>query len=90
MKLSAIFNVTCYFQSFQPPSHITRQAQYNHPCLTSCYLYTNTDQPIKPVVIPGPAHTQFQPHSSLVPANPYLMEEIPPWLLVYVNGGLFF
>lgn len=43
---------------------------------------------MKPAVIPGPAHTQFQPHSSLVPANPYLMEEIPPWLLVYVNGML--
>lgn len=66
-------------------SHITRQAQYNHPCLTSCYLYTNVDQPIKP--LPGPF--QFQPHSSLVPANPYLTEEIPPWLFVYVNGSLY-
>lgn len=37
-------------------------------------------------VLPGPTHTQFQPHSALVPANPYLQEEIPPWLLVYVNG----
>lgn len=65
-------------------SHITRQAQYNHPCLTSCYLYT-TDERAKPI-IPGPTHTQFNPHSALVPANPYLMEEIPAWLLIYVNG----
>lgn len=65
-------------------SHITRQAQYNHPCLTSCYLYT-TDERAKPI-IPGPTHTQFNPHSALVPANPYLLEEIPAWLLIYVNG----
>lgn len=64
-------------------SHITRQAQYNHPCLTSCYLYTTAVKPI----IPGPAHTQFNPHSALVPANPYLLEEIPPWLIIYVNGN---
>lgn len=65
-------------------SHITRQAQYNHPCLTSCYLYT-TGERAKPIV-PGPAHTQFNPHSALVPANPYLLEEIPAWLLIYVDG----
>lgn len=68
-------------------SHITRQAQYNHPCLTSCYLYTASDR-AKPI-IPGPTHTQFTPHSALVPANPYLLEEIPAWLLIYVNGKLF-
>lgn len=66
-------------------SHITRQAQYNHPCLTSCYLYTTSDR-AKP--IPVPNHTQFTPHSALVPANPYLLEEIPGWLLIYVNGKI--
>ena len=65
-------------------SHITRAAQYNHPCLTSCYLYT-TAEPVKPI-IPGPTHTKFSPHSALVPANPYLLEEIPSWLIIYVNG----
>lgn len=65
-------------------SHITRQAQYNHPCYTSCYLYTTSDRH-KPI-IPGPTHTQFTPHSALVPANPYLLEEIPAWLLIYVDG----
>lgn len=68
-------------------SHITRQAQYNHPCLTSCYLYTS--ERAKPI-IPGPNHTQFTPHSALVPANPYLLEEIPAWLLIYVDGNNWF
>lgn len=65
-------------------SHITRQAQYNHPCLTSCYLYTTGER--AKTIVPGPAHTQFNPHSALVPANPYLLEEIPTWLLIYVDG----
>lgn len=64
-------------------SHITRQAQYNHPCYTSCYLYTTSDR-AKPTPI---IHTQFTPHSALVPANPYLLEEIPAWLLIYVDGN---
>lgn len=67
-------------------SHITRQAQYNHPCYTSCYLYTTSDRAKPTPIIPGPAHTQFTPHSALVPANPYLLEEIPAWLLIYVDG----
>lgn len=65
-------------------SHITRQAQYNHPCYTSCYLYTTSDR-AKPTPI---IHTQFTPHSALVPANPYLLEEIPAWLLIYVDGKI--
>ncbi|KAG4079922.1 hypothetical protein HA402_006234 [Bradysia odoriphaga] len=64
-------------------NHITRQAQYNHPCLTSCYLYTSNESKS---IIPVPTHTQFSPHSALVPANPYLLEEIPRWLLIYVNA----
>lgn len=67
-------------------SHITRQAQYNHPCYTSCYLYTTSDRAKPTPIIPGPNHTQFTPHSALVPANPYLLEEIPAWLLIYVDG----
>lgn len=46
-------------------SHITRQAQYNHPCLTSCYLYTTSEPPR--ALIPGPQFlTNFSPHSALV------------------------
>lgn len=88
--MNAIINLYFDFHynntfSIHYSSHITRQAQYNHPCLTSCYLYTT--ETVKPI-IPGPNHTQFNPHSALVPANPYLMEEIPPWLLIYVNGNV--
>lgn len=33
---------------------------------------------------PAPRHTEFHtPHSVLVPANPYLYEEIPYWLQFY-------
>ncbi|XP_031618437.1 scaffold protein salvador [Contarinia nasturtii] len=67
-------------------NHITRQAQYNHPCYTSCYLYTTSDRAKPDRIIPGPTHTQFTPHSALVPANPYLLEEIPAWLLIYVDA----
>lgn len=65
-------------------SHITRQVQYEHPCLVSCYnyqpemRYLNQPQPPKP--------THYQPHSVLVPANPYLLEEIPHWLDVYFRS----
>lgn len=38
-------------------------------------------------VIPDPHQlTQYSTHSALVPANPYLLEEIPQWLLVYFNA----
>lgn len=33
-----------------------------------------------------PGHTHYQPHSVLVPANPYLLEEIPPWLKIYFQA----
>ncbi|CAG9861929.1 unnamed protein product [Phyllotreta striolata] len=62
-------------------NHITRRAQYEHPCLVPCFNYTNESfQRYVPV---GPTH--YQTHSVLVPANPYLLEEIPHWLNVYFN-----
>ncbi|KAL1416622.1 hypothetical protein MTO96_027833 [Rhipicephalus appendiculatus] len=33
--------------------------------------------------LPPPRHTNFHQHSVLVPANPYLTEEIPKWLYIY-------
>lgn len=63
-------------------SHITRQAQYEHPCLVPCYNYQQ--QEVR--YLSPPRHTHFQPHSVLVPANPYLLEEIPHWLTVYFNS----
>ncbi|CAH0551743.1 unnamed protein product [Brassicogethes aeneus] len=59
-------------------NHITRQAQYQHPCLMPCYNYQPEVRYLNP---PRPTH--YQPHSVLVPANPYLLEEIPHWLNVY-------
>ncbi|XP_060536361.1 scaffold protein salvador isoform X2 [Cylas formicarius] len=63
-------------------NHITRQAQYEHPCLVPCYNYGNfTPQTYQRYLPMRPTH--YQPHSVLVPANPYLLEEIPHWLNVY-------
>jgi len=62
----------------------TGQCQRQHPCLTSYYVYTTSAEPPKairpeaPMYAP-PSHT----HNALVPANPYLLEEIPKWLAVY-------
>ncbi|XP_073814859.1 scaffold protein salvador isoform X2 [Musca autumnalis] len=60
----------------------TGQCQRQHPCLTSYYVYTTSAEPpkaIRPETYTPPAHT----HNALVPANPYLLEEIPKWLVVY-------
>ncbi|XP_053946216.1 scaffold protein salvador [Anastrepha ludens] len=66
----------------------TGQCQRQHPCLTSYYVYTTSAEPPKaicpemPVPYTPPVHT----HNALVPANPYLLEEIPKWLVVYSNA----
>ncbi|XP_023030364.2 scaffold protein salvador [Leptinotarsa decemlineata] len=60
-------------------NHITRRAQYEHPCLVPCFNYT--PESYQRYIPPKPTH--YQPHSVLVPANPYLLEEIPHWLNVY-------
>ncbi|XP_066146914.1 protein salvador homolog 1 [Euwallacea fornicatus] len=63
-------------------NHITRQVQYEHPCLVPCYNYGGLAPQAYQRYLPvRPTH--YQPHSVLVPANPYLMEEIPHWLNVY-------
>lgn len=59
---------------------ITRQAQYEHPC----YSYQPEVRYLNP---PPPIHIHYQPHSVLVPANPYLHEEIPSWLVVYMRAS---
>ena len=65
-------------------NHITRQAQYEHPCATQ-YLGLAREVP----TLPAPQYT-YQPLSQsnvLVPANPYLHEEIPIWLRVYFKAS---
>lgn len=63
-------------------SHITHRAQYEHPCLVPCFNYP--PESYTRYVLPRPTH--YQPHSVLVPANPYLLEEIPHWLNVYFKS----
>lgn len=67
-------------------NHVTQQAQYDHPCAPQ---YGQSSPPmgstggghVQPP--PPPRHTNFHQHSVLVPANPYLTEEIPKWLYIY-------
>ncbi|KAL3216245.1 hypothetical protein MRX96_006434 [Rhipicephalus microplus] len=61
-------------------NHITKQAQYEHPCATQ-YGQSGSSPPMSH--LPPPRHTNFHQHSVLVPANPYLTEEIPKWLYIY-------
>lgn len=61
-------------------NHITRQAQYQHPC------YPSEMQTVSRVV-PPTQHTNFHSHSVLVPANPYINEEIRHWLFVYSRAS---
>ncbi|XP_058789942.1 scaffold protein salvador [Phymastichus coffea] len=61
-------------------NHITRQAQYQHPC------YPSEMQTVR--VVPPPQHTNFHSYSVLVPANPYINEEIPHWLYVYSRASV--
>lgn len=67
-------------------NHITKLAQYEHPCAPQ-YGQTNAVM-YQPSLLcqnrqPPPRHTNFHQHNVLVPANPYLTEEIPHWLYVY-------
>ncbi|KAG8036864.1 hypothetical protein G9C98_004186 [Cotesia typhae] len=64
-----------------PGCHITRQAQYEHPCYP-----TELQQQVG--IVSPPRHTHFHSHSVLVPANPYLNEEIPHWLYVYSRASI--
>ncbi|XP_023221190.1 protein salvador homolog 1-like [Centruroides sculpturatus] len=65
---------------------ITKIVQYEHPCATQ---YGQQNCGIQPTLSiaqtrqPPPRHTDFHQHNVLVPANPYLTEEIPHWLYVY-------
>ncbi|KAL1110338.1 hypothetical protein AAG570_007869 [Ranatra chinensis] len=69
-------------------NHITRAAQYEHPCTQ--YIYQSevrVQLDLGPAPPDPPRHTHFHPHSALVPANPYLNQEIPHWLAVYSRAS---
>lgn len=68
-------------------NHITQHAQYEHPCAPH-YIYqpdVRISLPLPPPPPPRPTH--FHPHNMLVPANPYLNQEIPVWLSVYSQAA---
>jgi scaffold protein salvador len=76
-------------------NHITRQAQYEHPSFPQ-YFMPRTSYTLGPRVaynsaqMPPPApppQSLGYHHNVLVPANPYLHEEIPIWLRVYFKAS---
>ncbi|XP_054260566.1 protein salvador homolog 1 isoform X2 [Macrosteles quadrilineatus] len=70
-------------------NHITRAAQYEHPCAPH-YIYQpelRIQLEVPRLLASPPRHTHFHPHSVLVPANPYLNQEIPHWLSVYSRAS---
>ncbi|XP_059350193.1 protein salvador homolog 1-like isoform X1 [Daphnia carinata] len=74
-------------------NHTTRHAQYEHPCAPryitsgSSSLADAQMRPSRPMP-PAPRHTEFHaPPQVLVPANPYLYEEIPYWLQFYSRAA---
>ncbi|KAG8196780.1 hypothetical protein JTE90_014512 [Oedothorax gibbosus] len=72
-------------------NHITKLAQYEHPCAeqygqTSAVMYQASL--LSQSRQPPPRHTNFHQHNVIVPANPYLTEEIPHWLYVYSKAPI--
>lgn len=65
-------------------SHITEQAQYEHPALRSCYFYASPPQSPR-ALLPTPTNINYN-HQNIVPANPYLLARYPDFLMVYLNA----
>uniref|UniRef100_A0A0P4WIW4 Uncharacterized protein n=2 Tax=Scylla olivacea TaxID=85551 RepID=A0A0P4WIW4_SCYOL len=69
-------------------NHITRQAQYEHPCAQQYLPRIPENTAMGPHrALPIPHHTDFRQPLSLMPASPYLHEEIPYWLRVYSQAS---
>ena len=72
-------------------NHITRQAQYENPCAQLYIPNKTTFDGTKPSPTDNeskysmtvPHHTEFRQPLSLMPASPYMNQEIPYWLSVY-------
>ncbi|RUS70928.1 hypothetical protein EGW08_021310, partial [Elysia chlorotica] len=62
-------------------SHVTRTAQYHHPCSNVQGMVLSYGGSVVPERIP--AHLEMRQSKQLVPANPYLNTEIPEWLVVF-------
>ncbi|XP_015364522.1 PREDICTED: scaffold protein salvador isoform X1 [Diuraphis noxia] len=68
-------------------NHISRQAQYEHPCAPHYIYQPEVRIPLPLLPPPPPRPTHFHSHNMLVPANPYLNQEIPVWLSVYSHAA---
>ena len=74
-------------------NHITKQAQYEHPSMSQYQI--PSQEHMAPPLGPKPVYSQppaplahvNNNHNMLVPANPYLHEEIPIWLRVYFKAS---
>lgn len=72
-------------------NHITRQVQYEHPSVPGYVAGPSQGSNNLPRLsytptTSTPSHVRYQ-QNLLVPANPYLHEEIPVWLRVYVKAS---
>ena len=73
-------------------NHMTKQAQYEHPAMSHYHIPGQLPQPSQEMVQPPRLQYNQPPANSfnnnmLVPANPYLHEEIPIWLRVYFKAS---
>jgi len=70
-------------------NHITRQVQYEHPSVPGYVRQvTSPNLPRLAYTMPPTIPSAVKYHQNvLVPANPYLHEEIPVWLRVYVKAS---
>ncbi|CAG2112839.1 unnamed protein product [Medioppia subpectinata] len=66
-------------------NHITRVTQLEHPCAPQYALRSPPRPPTLQELPVPPQPSQFA-QSHIVPANPYLTEEIPQWLYIYANA----
>eukprot|EP00092_Neocalanus_flemingeri_P004861 GFUD01005231.1.p1 GENE.GFUD01005231.1~~GFUD01005231.1.p1 ORF type:complete len:292 (-),score=75.01 GFUD01005231.1:119-994(-) len=68
-------------------NHITRQVQYDHPSVP-VYCRPSPSLPQLAYTSPPTVPNNVKYHQNvLVPANPYLHEEIPVWLRVYFKAS---